>query len=152
MVTKRRGRNKGKLLKFWGERCIWPQHRSVSIPETAWSNREWSQTKHLDFSLARRSRAAALPRSHCKQSVHQPKTLRKVLFQRGYRHLLALWPPQMKKSLPGTPYHRLHYVRQWWAVKLQSSLFYCFILITFRSLRTRILFGINLFFLVVLPC
>lgn len=41
-----------------------------------------SQTP-LDFSLAQRHRAVALPGSHCTQSVHQPSTLCKVLYHRG---------------------------------------------------------------------
>lgn len=62
----------------------------------------------LDFSLAQRGRAAALPRSHCTQSAHRPDTLCNVLYSRGSQPFLAFDPLEMKQSLSGTSHHGLH--------------------------------------------
>lgn len=51
-----------ETLRLWGERCIWPRRRPVSILKTAWSNRERRQDKHLWTSVWHRK--AELLRSH----------------------------------------------------------------------------------------
>lgn len=56
-------RSKANMLKLKGERCIWP-HRSVSIPETAWSNRKRSQVKHLWTSVRHREAELQSCRDH----------------------------------------------------------------------------------------
>lgn len=58
------------MQKLWGERSIWPEHRSVSIPETAWSNRERSQTKHLWTSVWHREAELQACRDHTAHSQH----------------------------------------------------------------------------------
>lgn len=67
-VAATRRRSKGKMLKLRRERCIWPQHRSVSIPETAWSNREPSQVKHLWTSVRHREAELQPRRDHTAHS------------------------------------------------------------------------------------
>lgn len=61
-VNRRDCWNGGETEKgFWREGRIWLESRSVSIPETAWSNRELSQTKHFWTSVWHRE-AELLPR------------------------------------------------------------------------------------------
>ena len=92
----------------------------------------------LDFSLAQRSRAAALPRSHCTQSAHRPNTLCNVLYSRGSKPFLAFDPLKMKQSLSGTSQHGLRndtvstsWTKEW---NICTSFFLISLRLTFTSL------------------
>lgn len=98
------GQGEKEMLKLWGQRCIWPQHRSVSILKTAWSNREWSQDKHFWTSVWHR-KAELWPRwDHTAHSQYINPVYSAEHSISELPNLFGLWPLKVKQNFTSEPY------------------------------------------------
>lgn len=132
-VNRRDCWNGGETEKgFWREGRIWLESRSVSIPETAWSNRELSQTKHFWTSVWHRE-AELLPRpdltahSQCTDPEHSVSSSATT-----FSFVCVAQCCQIEERPPEIHHNRLYTVSQCWPVAVRKHFY---IILLFQTLQ-----------------